>query len=97
VCSPPPEAGGTRRSGLLALLCGIGSLVAFFSEHFGGFLPLLTRRSCLASWGLSSASPASLSRGERRSGAIGLVAAVVGIALPVLFLIALIVAFSQAE
>jgi hypothetical protein len=38
-----------------------------------------------------------LSRGERRSGAIGLVAAVVGIALPVLFLIALIVAFSQAE
>jgi hypothetical protein len=38
-----------------------------------------------------------VSRGERRSGAIGLVAAVVGIALPVLFLIALIVAFSQAE
>jgi hypothetical protein len=39
----------------------------------------------------------AVSRGERRSGAIGLVAAIVGIALPILFLIALIVAFSRFE
>jgi hypothetical protein len=98
VCSPPPEAGETRRSGLLALLCGIGSLVAFFSEHFGGFLPLAYAAVLFGLAGfVFGLAGVLVSRGERRSGAIGLVAAVVGIALPVLFLIALIVAFSQAE
>jgi hypothetical protein len=49
--SMPSAAWIGSRSGLLALLCGIGSLAAIFSGHFGGFFlrggPVRPRWVCL--------------------------------------------------
>jgi hypothetical protein len=91
----PSAAWIGSRSGLLALLCGIGSLVAISSGHFGGFFPLAYAAVLFGLVGFVFGLWSRAASGV--SGAIGLVAAIVGIALPVLFLIALIVAFSRFE
>jgi hypothetical protein len=94
----PSAAWIGSRSGLLALVSGVGSLAAIFTGHFGGFYPLAYAAVLFGLVGfVFGLAGVAVSRGERRTGAIGLVAAVVGIALPVLFLIALIVAFSRFE
>jgi hypothetical protein len=75
----PSAAWIGSRSALLALLCEIGSLAAIFT-NVAAFYPLVYATGLFGLVGIVFGLAGVLvSRGERRSGAVGLSAAIVGI------------------
>jgi hypothetical protein len=96
---PSPSAARIGRlCGMFALLCAIGSLVGAFTSHFALFW-LLGYAAALFGLGGVVFGTAGLiaSRGERGSGAFGLVAGLVVLGLPILLVLALIAALSSME
>jgi hypothetical protein len=94
----PSAARIGNRAGILAVLSVLGSLAAVFTGHFDAFW-LFAKAAGL--FGLAAIvfglAGITVSSGERRLGAIGVLLAVLGIGLPVLFIVALIEAFSNFE
>jgi hypothetical protein len=94
----PSAARIGRLCGSFALLCGLGSLVGTFTAHFALFWLLGYSAALFALGGIVfGAAGLIASRGERGSGAFGLMAGLVVLGLPVLFVIALIAALSNME
>jgi hypothetical protein len=94
----PSAARIGNRAGILAVLSGLGALAAVFTGHFDAFW-LFAKAAALLGFAaiVFGLAGVAVSRGERRLGAVGVLLAVLVIGLPVLFIIALIEAFSHFE
>ena len=84
--------------GVSAMFCGIAAFVSAFTMQFGFFF-LLAWPAALLGLGGFVLGIAGLvaSRGDRSYGLVGAVTALIGLGLPVLFMVALIEGLSHLE
>jgi len=96
---PLPSA--TRIGALLgfaALVCGVASLGALFSAHPRTFFVLLYASALIALGGLiSTLLSIAVSGGRRRLDGRGLLVALIGVAMPLLFTIALVESLARVR
>jgi hypothetical protein len=84
--------------GVSAMFCGIAAFASAFTVHFGAFFLLAWPAALfgLAGFVLGIAGLVA-SRGDRSYGLVGAGTALIGMGLPVFFLVALIEALSHME
>ncbi len=84
--------------GVVAMFCGIAAFASAFTVHFGAFFLLALPAGLLGLAGfVCGIAGVVASRGDRGYGLVGAVTALVGLGLPVLFIVGLIAALSDLE
>jgi hypothetical protein len=84
--------------GVAAMFCGMAAFASAFTVHFGAFWVLSYAAALLGLAGfVLGITGLVASRGDRSFGLVGAVTALIGVGLPVFFVVAVIAALSELE